>query len=481
MGDNANAVLQDSSHHGSRDRDGAGETQQMQITIDSQSFVNLGQLMGSRVSVSTTVGGPSSSVGGAGNNNPLGASFLSDGSQDSEGLRDFDQIFHPAGGGSTSSTWSGHGLGPHEEDAMDDADCDGDSEEEEDDGDDVDDDVDDEDDDSVLPALPPRSPAPASPTGSYLSSTPSNSRRAFKSTALAGFGDDLTTASSAGGSVVAIAGSVDDDFPDNQGEVIGTLCLDEVNGDNVSCQRKTVTGIITPGNHYHDDRDSLKNNGSKEGAACAPPSSSFPGETETLLGDAGSAAASPTSIQRESWLHVPLESSEGHADGSSNSSIVDDSNQYNVPGEKANTKNEEEEEPSSNHQEHLTAAAAGARRTLAALGECGDCLACGMEKAVALATPPLQQLSRLVKLQAEAGMEACVRGQQAAIKAVDNVPQAPGEWILFVSGDYFSGRFLEYEVFVPGVYSCCTTLGGNLRSVLSTISIYNVSFLCFRP
>lgn len=421
MGDNANAALLDSSSHGNRD--GAGETQPMQITIDSQSFVNLGQLMGSRVSVSTTVGGPSSSVGGAGNNNSLGASFLSDGSQDSEGLRDFDQIFHPAGGTSTSSTWSGHGPCPHAGDAIGDADGNGDSEE------DDDDDVDDEDNDSVLPALPPRSPAPASPTGSDLSSTPSNSGRAFKSSTLAGFADDLTTASSAGGSVVAIAGSIDDDFPDNQGGVSGALCLDEVAGDDVSSQRKTVTGIMTRGKHCHDEGDSLKNYCSGAALVRNPSSSSVPGEAEALLGDAGSTVASPTSIHHESWLHVPLEGSEGHADGSSNSgSVVEDSNQYNVPAEKANTKNEE---ASSNHQEHLTAAAAGARRTLAALGECGDCLACGMEKAVALATPSLKQLSRLVKLQVEAGMEACARGQQAAIKAVDNVPQAPGECFVF--------------------------------------------------
>ena len=93
----------------------------------------------------------------------------------------------------------------------------------------------------------------------------------------------------------------------------------------------------------------------------------------------------------------------------------------------AETKNEEQ---ASSNQEHTTAAGgagAGARRAVSALGECGDCLACGMEKAVALATPPLQHLSRLVKLQVEAGVEACARAHQAAVKAVDNVPQAPGE------------------------------------------------------
>lgn len=442
MGDNA--VLEDSSssHSSSRGttaRDGA-ETQQMQITIDSQSFVNLGQLMGSRVSVSTAVGGPPSSVGGAGNNNALGTSFLSDGSQDSEGLRDFDQIFHPAG--STSSTWSGHELGPHEEDAMSDADGDGNGQA---DGDDDDDDgvVDDDDDDSVLPALPPRSPAPASPTGSALSSSPSNSSssssRPFKST-LAGFGDDLTTASSAGGSAIAVAGSIDDDFPDNQGEVIGALRLDSVAGGDASCQRKTVTGIIISAgrNHHlvHDDRDSKRDTNNNSGSKKQPSSSSClsAGEAGMLLGDAESAAASPTSIHQDSWLHIPLEGSEarpGSSSGSSSGSVADDSANFG-PAE-AKTKNAKQ--TSSNQEQHTTAAGgagavagAGARRAVAALGECGDCLACGMEKAVAFATPPLQHLSRLVKVQVEAGVEAWARGQQAAIKAVDNVPQAPGEW-----------------------------------------------------
>ena len=406
----------------------------MQITIDSQSFVNLGQLMGSRVSVSAAVGGPPSSVEVAGNNDALGNSFLSDGSQDSEGLRDFDQIFHPAG--STSSTWSGQELGPHEDDAMDDTNGNGDDEADQDAHDDG---VVDDDDDSVLPALPPRSSAPASPTGSALSSAPSNSSssssRPFKS-ALAGFGDDLTTASSAGGSAIAVAGSIDDDFPDNQGEVIGALRLDPVAGGDASCQRKTVTGkIISAGRNHHslheDDLDSKKdmnnNSGSKQQPASSPCSA---GEAEMFLGDDGSAAASPTSIHRESWLHIPLEGSEvrpdGSSSGSSSGSVADDS-AFDGPAE-AKIKNAEQ---ASNQEEHTTAAGgAAARRAVAALVECGDSLACGMEKAVALATPPLQHLSRLVKLQVEAGVEACARGQQAALKAVDNVPQAPGEWYI---------------------------------------------------
>ncbi|CAM9782325.1 unnamed protein product, partial [Laminaria digitata] len=442
MGDN-NAVQDSSSSHssgsrGTTARDGGAETQQqMQITIDSQSFVNLGQLMGSRVSVSTAVGGgPSSSAGGAGNNNnnALGTSFLSDGSQDSEGLRDFDQIFHPAG--SSSSTWSGHELGPHEEDAMDDADGDGDGDDEADEDDDGDDDGvidDDDDDDSVLPALPPRSPAPASPTGSALSnsSKKSSSSRPFNS---------------AGGSAIAVAGSIDDDFPDNQGEVIGgALRLDAVCASaagDASCQQKTVTGTIitTPGTHRDSKKDMNNNsNGSQP---------SFAGQAGMFLDDAASAATSPTSIHRESWLHVPLEGSEARPDGSSSSSssstssVADDLANLG-PAQQAQTKNEEEQHSSNFQEHHMTAAFAGARRAVAALGECGDCLACGVEKAVALAMPPLQHLTRLVKLQVEAGLEAFGRGQQAAVKAVDNVPQAPVRmWLSRIAGSLVFGAIL---------------------------------------
>lgn len=434
----------------------------MQITIDSQSFVNLGQLMGSRVSVSTAIGGPPSSVGGAGNNDTLGNSFLSDGSQDSEGLRDFDQIFHPAG--STSSNWS-HELGPHEEDAMDDANGNGDDEADQDDDDNNG--VVDDDDDSVLPALPPRSPAPASPTGSALSSSPSNSSssRPFKST-LAGFGDDLTTASSAGGSAIAVAGSIDDDFPDNQGEVIGALCLDPVAGGDASCQPKTVTGkIISAGRNHHplheDDRDSKKdmnnNNGSKQQPASSPCSA---GEAGVFLGDDGSAAASPLSIHRESWLHIPLEGSEARPDDSiscsSNSGSVADDSAVDGPAE-AKVKNAEQ--PSNQEQRTTATGGAAARRALAALSECGDRLACGMEKAVALATPTLQHLSRLVKLQVEAGVEACARGQQAAIKAVDNVPQAPGEWYILgfsIRRDHTCVR--TYQLFFWYIFPSCPSI-----------------------
>lgn len=117
------------------------------ISIDSQSFVNLGQLIGSRGhdlgdSTMATSGGASTENLGA------SASFLSGGGSDSDpdGLKDFAQIFHPVPSTvSAAASWVSNEL-CHGEGAG--GGCE-----------------DDDDNDSVLPALP-RSPSPALSVGS---------------------------------------------------------------------------------------------------------------------------------------------------------------------------------------------------------------------------------------------------------------------------------------------------------------------------
>lgn len=114
------------------------------ISIDSQSFVNLGQLIGSRGHDLTD---STMAASGRNSDEKLGASasFLSGGGSDSdpESLKDFAQFFHPMPSTATAAAnWSSYDL------------CHGGEETGE---------VrqDDDDNDSVLPALP-RTPSPVS-------------------------------------------------------------------------------------------------------------------------------------------------------------------------------------------------------------------------------------------------------------------------------------------------------------------------------
>lgn len=69
-------------------------------------------------------------------------------------------------------------------------------------------------------------------------------------------------------------------------------------------------------------------------------------------------------------------------------------------------------------------------------GDCGCCIGCGLDKAIALAQTQLQRLAELTKRPiGEVGTEALARahdalsrGQEAVTKLVESVPQAPGGW-----------------------------------------------------
>lgn len=69
-------------------------------------------------------------------------------------------------------------------------------------------------------------------------------------------------------------------------------------------------------------------------------------------------------------------------------------------------------------------------------GDCGCCVGCGLDKAIALAQTQMQRLAELTKRPiGEVGAEALARvhnalsrGQEAVTKLVESIPQAPGGW-----------------------------------------------------
>ncbi|CAM9479221.1 unnamed protein product [Hapterophycus canaliculatus] len=397
--------------------------QEMQISIDSQSFVNLGQLMGSRHGGLATAasGGSSSAPGGLSRIalDDLGTSFLSD---ESDGLRDFDQIFHPAAehGGSAPSPWPGREL----YDQRDAADCV--REEGENHGRD-------DDDDSLLPALPSRSSTPGSPRGD---SDSGSNKPSFAEAVEAGWAEEDFSHGAAGadacGGGEERAGFASFGGRSASATVSGAVSLGRAADLPPTCGRETtaVAAVMKP-------------------ATRLGPTSRVTAATDAFTAAAagGSTAAGAANnmsspLLRESWLHVPMgDDGEEDGDGSEAGHREDAESRKAAAGE--------EERAALNRQQceryrDAAAAAARARRAAArALGDCGDCLAHGAEKAAALARVRLEGLARALKARVEAGTEACARGQEAVVKAVDSVPQAPVRvWLGRIAGSLVLGAIL---------------------------------------
>lgn len=409
--------------------------QQMQMTIDSQSFVNLGQLMGTRGSDSVMAGtgsgsgGASAATGGEGlgsyNVDVASSSFLcQDSDSESEELKDFDQIFHPTE--SASSAWLGRELCSDDEDAP------------EEEGED--------DDDSVLPALPSPSPGSGSPTGSCLSRSGSNNSRRFNTdeslehfTVSAGLLDTL-----GGSDGIFVAGN---DHPDKGGarySGVSPSRNDNGSDDGGARCEKFPAAADTPETQrgsfddsyssqplaLSDNAKTAKSNHQTkpsqfepeaDAAAVAAPSG---GDVDTPADQANS---SSTSFLRESWLHVPLDCTYDGDDRVAEESTENKSGRKEDGAASPNAGVMDEAKEEYPPCSAAAAIGAGARRAAGAVGDCGDCVVCGVEKAAAYVGPQLKQLAQLAKEQVEAGAEACVKGQKRVVKAVDNVPQAPGE------------------------------------------------------
>lgn len=408
MGDTGNAsngsAGSSSSSTSSRVRT-ARET--MQITIDSQSFVNLGQLMGSSnghgisgsSSAAATLSGLSPGGTASANNNLGASSFLS---ESSDSLQDFDHIFHPAE--SNSSAWSGHGVCSDKDDAVHE---------------------DDEDDnDSILPALPPRSPTPGSPTSSEL-----NSNRCPFKAAEAGWADDIINAASAGGGSDNVGPCVFDASVDGKCAGVALVGGGGELGDKRACVDKEVVTSHTENNTEQryvqssiQGTPSPPSSTSSSSLSSSSSSSCVPrtvGDEDATAGDTAEVPPS-TSLLRESWLHV----NQYGIDQGDNISTVEGDTETKV----------QQEEDGEEEVEGAGGCACGerARRIGAVLGECGSCFACGVTKAAALVRPRVQKLVERAKVPVQAGADACQRGQQALAEAVDDVPQAPGACLLTV-------------------------------------------------
>ncbi|CAM9286215.1 unnamed protein product [Ectocarpus sp. 12 AP-2014] len=375
----------------------------MEMSVDSQSFVNLGQLMGSRhggggaSSAATTSGGETTRTGL--DDLPC-TSFLSDDDDDSEGLRDFDQIFHPAATG-TSGAWSSgcelYGQQRHRNGgAVDHQHGDGG--------------VLDDDNDSVLPALPSRSSTPGSPRG-FLTSNSGNSSSSSKPYSVA------SAASTPG------AGWVEDDF--------GSGASARRGGGRVgyaSCDHRLATGGALE-NILQQNTDTTTHTKTKPAAVITSPEiqpggslaqQSGMSQTAAAAGGETAASGSSTPFLRESWLHVPVgDDDEIKSEAAASSDMDDDDSDAEEAAGAAFSSHR-------HRYSEAAAAAARARRAAArALGDCGDCLVRGVGRAGALAKARALEVGRAVKVQVEAGADACSRGQKAAVKAVDSVPQAP--------------------------------------------------------
>lgn len=369
-----------SSSSRARERDGAA-SEMMHMSIDSQSFVNLGQLMGSRHGTAGDSGG-----GGSNSNSnvpspgrrlvdDLGTSCLSDDDNDSEGLRDFDQIFHPRAeqGGSASSAWSGRTLYGRRGSATDD-----------------------DDDESLLPALPSRSTTPGSPRGADPGSNkkdeadePGWDEEDFESDSM----------SEGGGRGQGFSSGLRIDL---------TAASAAAETEDTS----NVASVMTPEPQRASlDADDVEDSNTTATAA-----------TGTAGVQAGEATANTPPVLRDSWLCVPLgdednEAGEAESDSRATSTEVDGG----PAGDAARI------DPHQQRYYDAAAAAARARHAAAvAMADCGECLVRAVDKASALAATRLQQAARVVREQVEAGADACTRGQQVVVKAVDNVPQAPG-------------------------------------------------------
>lgn len=401
----------------------------MEMSVDSQSFVNLGQLMGSRhggggaSSAATSSGGETTRTG-TGLDDLACTSFLSDDDDDSEGLRDFDQIFHPAAT-STSGAWSSgrelYGQQRHRGGgAIDHQHGNGG--------------VSDDDNDSVLPALPSRSSTPGSPRG-YLTSNSGNS-----SSSKPYF---VASAASAAG-----AGWVEDDFGSGAGAHRGGGRVG-----HASCDHRLATGGALE-NNLPQNTDTTHTKATTPAAAAITSPEIQPGgslaqqsgtsQTAAAAGGGTAASGSSTPFLRESWLHVPIgDDDKMKSEAAASSDMDDDDSDAEEAGGAA---------ISSHRQRYSEAAAAAARARRAAaqaLGDCGDCLVRGVGRAGALAKARALEVGRAVKVQVEAGADACLRGKKAAVKAVDSVPQAPGK-----GSNNFIVRCFMY---------CCCMLGAFRR------------------
>lgn len=426
MGDTGDASNGSAGSSSSTSSRGTRTRETMQITIDSQSFVNLGQLMGGSSnghgisgssSAAATLSGLSPGGTASANNNLGASSFLSESSDSS--LRDFDHIFHPAE--SNSSAWSGHGVCSDKEDAVHE---------------------DDEDDsDSILPALPPRSPTPGSPTSSEL-----NSNRCPFKAAEAGWADDIINAASAGGGSGNFGPCVLDASADGKCAGVALVGGGGELGDKHACVDKEVVTSHTENNTEHRHvQSSMQGTPSRPSSTSSSPSSSYAsrtvGDEDATAGDTA-ALSSSTSLLRESWLHVDQY---GIDQGDNNSTMEVDTE----------TKVQQEE-----HGEEEVGGAGGcacgerARRIGAVLGECGSCFACGVTKAAALVRPRVQQLVERAKVPVQAGAGACQRGQQALAEAADNVPQAPGACLLTSERETETEK--DVVAFESWVCCCCS-------------------------
>ena len=404
MGDNAEQTRSQGSAQRAQDTDPQHE--QMEITIDSQSFVNLGQLMGSRLSLS---GSYDANGGGCVRNNVSGgggdtsnatrspfnkrgssnvealSSFISDGSQE-----EFDQIFHhPAG--SSSGAWSGHDLC---------LDGDGDEAQEED------------DDESVLPALPVRSPSLESPVASGRGPFASWNRQFRMTQGALGEGfkspddEDLGTGDILRPGPVTNSGSrfceekeVDEDLSRHETQ---RCSIDVFHGKTKSKRGADVEAEFI----FAADQT--------EGAGAAAMTSAA-GRAKATDGAEAETDGTPQetmSYMRESWLHVPMDNSKEDPDSASESANPFDKDQSG----------------GDDHDRPVRGDWGGrAQYAAAILREYIFCLINGGRDAVARAKPLLEQLAQRIRVQAEAGIDAFSRTQQFLVEAIDAVPQVPGE------------------------------------------------------
>lgn len=398
--------MNEASRSAALDTDGedAAAVPEMQISIDSQSFVNLGQLMGSRHGIgSATARGSNASRALA---DGLGASCLSD--DDSEGMHDFDQIFHPraeqaggGGGGSSSSAWSGRGLYGRG----------GSADREEDD--------DDDDNDSILPALPSRSCTPGSPRGGGGGDLASSNKPPFRADEAGWAEEDFET------TYVGERTDVGGDC-DGMGQAwasAGTLRVDLTSEGGTKVAAAAASTLVST-QSASLGADFAKGSGSTNTSATAR-AAVVQTQPSSAVAAGGDSPSAPHFL-RDSWLHVPLDG-DGAA-GEPEPGRITDTDSSAAAGGGGGEPGDAGIDPHQQRYHEAAEAAARARRAAAAaLADCGGCLVHAVDKAASLAASPLQQLAQAAREQVDVGAEACARGQQAVIKAVGSVPQAPGE------------------------------------------------------
>lgn len=378
-----------------RDSDGRASPirSQKAISIDSQSFVNVGQLMGSRAHSVTT--GVSSNLAGS-------CSIISCSDSDGDGLRDFDQVVlrDPSGG-----AWSGHERCSEERYV--------DQEE-------------DDDNESVLPALP-HSPPPGSPVGSDVQRRFSSTKRLFNHERELGWSHNAAYDTRACASCDCNRNRGDDSVyhgEDSASHHELDLVVSKDRDEDAQCGKLTV--ISSASNEKNDDRDSsLRPRGTRESLHLVTSKSSTSSEAKSTMETASASAAAGTmsSLLPESWLHVPVVDEQM-------ASAHETPQGPTVTGERSASVQEAHQEVK---EDGAQVEGAGIVEGMRVCANSGCCLVCGMEKIISLARPSLQSLARLVKAQlgTAASMltrwqEAFVRGHEVFMKAVDGVPQAPG-------------------------------------------------------